>query len=666
MTSSWLNIRPESDFSLQNIPFAVFHDARNPSPRCASAIGDYVIDLSALASLGLLDDLPFGVHVFHEGVLNPFMELGRPSWRATRQRIQQLFTEGGDPVLKDNEELRNAVLVPLVDAVMHLPARIGDYTDFYSSREHATNVGIMFRGKENALQPNWLHLPVGYHGRASSVVVSGTDIVRPRGQLQKNKQDPKEGSTYGACNLLDFELEMGFFVGGPSTPLGRPLRMDEAEDRIFGLALFNDWSARDIQAWEYVPLGPFTAKNFASTISPWVVTLDALEPFRCPTSAEQQNDPVPLDYIQDPTYSSYDVKLEVAIKPEGSETASVVTRSNLRHLYWTIKQQLVHHTVTGCNLNAGDLLATGTISGQADDSFGSMLELSWRGAREVDLGNGVVRKFLKNGDTVIMRGACESPQGRVGFGECVGKILGDGSYDGMELPDTPVRATPKYYSFKLYSYWRSSCSWRVRIALAMKGIEFEHIPIHLVEDGGKHKQPEYTAVNPQQQLPTLEFTDREGNVHRVTQSLAIIEFLDEAFPHTVKLLPADTLARARARQFAEVINAGIQPLQNLSVLSSVKTAGEAGDLDGRGFAREAIMKGLSNLEVLVGSSHGRFSVGNSVTMADLCLIPQLYNARRFDINVDEFPTLKRIEDACATLAAFHAAHPDQQPDAPKA
>ena len=321
MATSWVPVDPTSDFSLQNIPFGVFHDARNPNPRCASAIGDFVVDLSTAASVGLFAGLPFDTQVFHDGALNGFMALGRSAWRATRERLQQLLTEGGDSVLRDNDELKSAVLVPLSTVTMHLPARIGDYTDFYSSREHATNVGIMFRGVDNALQPNWLHLPVGYHGRASSVVVSGTDIVRPRGQLQADKADPKLGSVYGPCNLPDFELEMGFFVGGPATPLGRPLRIEEAEDRIFGLALFNDWSARDVQAWEYVPLGPFTAKNFASTISPWIVTLDALEPFRCATSAGEQSEPVPLPYLQDATYSSYDVQLEVALKPDGSGDA---------------------------------------------------------------------------------------------------------------------------------------------------------------------------------------------------------------------------------------------------------------------------------------------------------------------------------------------------------
>jgi fumarylacetoacetase len=325
--------------------------------------------------------------------------------------------------------LSAANFVAQADAIMHMPANIGDYTDFYSSREHATNVGIMFRGVDNALQPNWLHLPVGYHGRASSVYLDGTDVVRPTGQLQVDPVDATQGSKYDACKLLDFELEMAFFVGGPENAPGTQISMAEAEDRIFGLVLLNDWSARDIQKWEYVPLGPFGAKNWASTISPWIVTLDALEPFRAPTSAGVQENPKPLDYLIDPTYSSYDIKLTVGVKSPTMAEPAVVTTSNFKNLYWNVKQQLVHHAVTGCNMRPGDLLGSGTISGQDETAFGSMLELCWKGSREVKLGeSGETRKFLRDGDYVVMEGICSKEGvGNVGFGKVGGNILPAGS-----------------------------------------------------------------------------------------------------------------------------------------------------------------------------------------------------------------------------------------------
>jgi len=301
---------------------------------------------------------------------------------------------------------------------MHLPATVGDYTDFYSSREHATNVGTMFRGKDNALMPNWLHLPVGYHGRSSSVVVSGTEFPRPKGQLCADEIKP----TFGACQLLDFELEMAFFMG-PGNQLGHPLTVHEAGDRIFGMVLLNDWSARDIQKWEYVPLGPFTAKNFCTTISPWIVTMEALAPFLC--EGPKQTEPQILPYLTDTTPSAYDIQLEVALKTAKTGDANfTICRSNFKYLYWSMKQQLCHHTVTGCNMKPGDLCGSGTISGSTPDSYGSMLELSWRGSKPIPLGEtGEVRKFLQDGDTVILKGHCEGHGLRIGFGECVGKVL---------------------------------------------------------------------------------------------------------------------------------------------------------------------------------------------------------------------------------------------------
>eukprot|EP00850_Spirogloea_muscicola_P001185 SM000004S15055 [mRNA] locus=s4:989786:993189:+ [translate_table: standard] len=370
------------------------------------------------------------------------MAMGRPAWREARATIQALLS-ADEPRVRDDADLRARALIPLDEVTMELPATIGDYTDFYSSREHATNVGTLFRGKDNALPTNWLHLPVGYHGRASSVVVSGTDIHRPRGQTT-----PPAGSStpeFRPSAVLDFELEMALFVG-PGTKLGQSVDIDKADDHIFGLVLMNDWSARDLQKWEYVPLGPFLGKSFGeagflvaaavhivgTTVSPWVVTLEALEPFLCEAPCQ---DPEPLSYLKESLRQTFDINLEVAIKPAGGETASTVCQSNFRHLYWTMRQQIAHHTINGCNLRPGDLLASGTISGPDEGSFGSMLELSWGGSREIALASGGgTRKFLKDGDEVIFTGYCQARPSRphttplggevtLGFGSCCGRVL---------------------------------------------------------------------------------------------------------------------------------------------------------------------------------------------------------------------------------------------------
>eukprot|EP00602_Paraphysomonas_sp_CaronLab_P009709 CAMPEP_0185024984 /NCGR_PEP_ID=MMETSP1103-20130426/8119_1 /TAXON_ID=36769 /ORGANISM="Paraphysomonas bandaiensis, Strain Caron Lab Isolate" /LENGTH=686 /DNA_ID=CAMNT_0027558089 /DNA_START=53 /DNA_END=2113 /DNA_ORIENTATION=- len=684
---SWIAVHPESHFPIQNLPFGIF-STPNASPRCGVAIGEFVIDMLILHQWGLLNGLGFDTSVFGQPTLNAFMATDRSCWRATRARLTDLLSENGDPRLRENEDLQKKCIVPMNIVQMHLPATIGDYTDFYSSREHATNVGIMFRGVDNALQPNWLHLPVGYHGRASSVVVSGTEVVRPSGQLQKSKENPKEGSTYGPCRLMDFELEMAFFVGGKPNPLGKALTIEEAEEHIFGVVMMNDWSARDIQAWEYVPLGPFTAKNFATSISPWVVSLDALEPFRCSSSAgPEQTDPnpTPLPYINDPNYATgaYDIKLEVAILPENQSTPSPVTRSNFRHLYWNMRQQLVHHSVTGCPMMPGDLLGSGTISGADESAFGSMLELSWRGSKEVPLVNssGEVRKFLKDGDDVIMSGYAEASDGsfRVGFGAVTGRVLPAGT--PRSTAEVSTCSTAKYGDFKLYSYWRSTSSWRVRIALALKGIPYETIPVDLSKLVGNTDATlpdEFrNGVNGMAQVPALEFSDASGTVHRLTQSMAILDFLDETFS-SPPLLPVDPLARARARQIAEVINSGIQPMQNLSVLRQVKDVellqadvGESGvHTDGRGFAKSSIEKGLKVVEQLVsaigGGSSGKFAAGTEYpTVADITIVPQLYNADRFGVDLSSYPSLVAVRDFVATHYAFQAAAPDAQPDAPK-
>ena len=360
------------------------------------------------------------------------MALGADAWDAVRSRLQDLLRADGAPDLRESETLREHVIVPLADVTMHLPAEIGDYTDFYSSRQHATNVGTMFRGPENALMPNWLHLPVGYHGRASSVVVSGTDVVRPSGQQRPDDDAPP---VFGPSKLLDIELELGFFVG-PGNDLGSPLPMAEAGRQIFGFVLVNDWSARDIQKWEYVPLGPFLGKNFATSVSPWVVSYAALEPFRIPGEAQDASagNPEPLPYLRQPEPRSLDIDLAVALETAAMREAGadphVVATSNAKNLYWSPEQQLVHHTVNGCNARPGDLMASGTISGEEPGSYGSFLELSWRGTQPLDLPDGDTRTFLRDGDRVLLSGEAVRGDLRIGFGEVTGTILPSGSTTG--------------------------------------------------------------------------------------------------------------------------------------------------------------------------------------------------------------------------------------------
>lgn len=411
--SSWIAVSSDSDFPIQNIPFGVFKTAEK-SPRVATIIGDTIIDLAELAKAGYFSDLEVDTAVFNQSSINDFMALGKKAARAVRDRISDLF-EKNNTELVGNTQVLADVLHNKKEVELLLPVQVGDYTDFYSSREHATNVGTMFRDPDNALLPNWLHLPVGYHGRASSIVVSGTEIHRPKGQQRPDDSLPP---VCGPCRLLDFELEMAFIIGQP-TNMGQRISTAEADDYIFGLALFNDWSARDIQKWEYIPLGPFLAKSFASTLSPWIVTLDALEPFR--TKGYEQ-DPEVLPYLQYEGQKNYDIKLEVAIQPEAGE-AKVVCNSNFKHLYWTMTQQLAHHTINGCNVKVGDMCASGTISGPTPDSYGSMLEISWRGTKPVDMPDGTQRRFINDGDTVVMKGFGEVNGVRIGFGECTGKVL---------------------------------------------------------------------------------------------------------------------------------------------------------------------------------------------------------------------------------------------------
>ncbi len=410
---SWLTIAPDSDFSIHNIPFGIFSHPNFEGCRVATAIGNSVIDLKALYDLAFFHDLAIE-DVFENNQLNDFIAQGKNKTSAVRQRLIQLFSEGD---FLDAQKLAAHYVYSMQDVTLHLPIKIGDYTDFYSSREHATNVGIMFRDPANALLPNWLHIPVGYHGRASSIVVSGTPIRRPKGQILP----PEGGDTpiFSESKRLDFELEMAFIVG-KSTQMGETIATSEADDYIFGLTLFNDWSARDIQQWEYVPLGPFLGKNFGSTMSPWVVTLEALEPFRCAGPVQEKK---VLPYLEYEGQKNYDISLEVLIQPKDSE-ASTVSNSNFKYMYWNMNQQLTHHTVNGCNVNIGDVMASGTISGATPDSYGSMLEIAWKGTKPVTLSDGKERRFILDGDTVIMRGFAEKDGIRVGFGEASGTVIG--------------------------------------------------------------------------------------------------------------------------------------------------------------------------------------------------------------------------------------------------
>lgn len=415
---SWLPIPSDSDFPLENIPFGIFRTAEDPAPRAATIIGDTIIDLKHLAKYGYFDGhLAFDHGVLAQASLNAFIGLGKKATQAVRTRLQKIFEEN-NPELRDYPHFREWVCLPVQKVEMLLPIEIGDYTDFYSSREHATNVGTMFRDPANALLPNWLHLPVGYHGRSSSIVASGTPVRRPVGQSEPTPENNNLPG-FGPSRQVDFELEMAFVVGR-NTELGQRIPVAHAEDFIFGMMIFNDWSARDLQKWEYVPLGPFLGKNFGSSVSPWIVTLQALEPFR--TSGPEQHSPEPLPYLRGAGPSTFDISLEVVIQPENSPEQTVC-RSNFRYLYWSMAQQLAHHTVNGCNVRIGDLMASGTISGPTPDSFGSMLELAWKGTKPVSMADGSERKFIQDHDTVTMRAFAQKDGLRIGFGEVRSEVL---------------------------------------------------------------------------------------------------------------------------------------------------------------------------------------------------------------------------------------------------
>ena len=410
---SWINVPENSDFPIQNIPYGVFL-TKEDVITIGTRIGECAIDMGALQQLGYFEGIELTDDMFMQDTLNDFISDGKKTWRLVRNRLAEIFDKENS-LLRDNAEHREIIIFKMEDIEMQLPVLIGDYTDFYSSKEHATNVGKMFRDPENALLPNWLHIPVGYHGRSSTIVPSGIPVHRPMGQTLPNGET---SPVFGPSRLVDFELETAFITTDVNV-MGENILINEAEDYIFGMVLLNDWSARDIQKWEYVPLGPFLAKNFASSISPWIVTMDALEPFK--TKGPKQ-EPTPLPYLQQKGKHAFDINLEVYIQPENVE-ATLVSKSNFKHMYWSMSQQLTHHTSNGCRVNSGDMMGSGTISGPTEDSFGSMLELTWGGKNPITLKDGSERKFINDNDTVIIKGHCQNSSMRIGFGEVASKLL---------------------------------------------------------------------------------------------------------------------------------------------------------------------------------------------------------------------------------------------------
>ncbi len=409
----WVEVPENSDFPIQNLPFGIFK-TQYLEPGAGVAIGHCILDLTYLHENGFFDELGLPVGVFNQQYLNDFIGLGKKTTSAVRNRIAELL-DINNKELQSNKAACAIALIPMEEAEMLMPIKVQNYTDFYSSIEHATNVGTMFRDPDNALLPNWKHIPVGYHGRASSIIPSGVNIHRPKGQT---KAPDAELPTFGPSKRLDFELETAF-ITCKENALGDSISTEKADDHIFGFVLFNDWSARDMQVWEYVPLGPFLAKNFASSISPWIVTMDALEPFRVP-GVEQK--PEVLPYLEYEGDKNFDVQLEVYLQPQGGEE-NLICQSNFKHMYWNVNQQLAHHSVNGCNIQVGDMYASGTISGPTPDSYGSMLELAWKGTKPLKLSDGSERKFIEDGDTVIMRGYAQNEGVRIGFGEVKCKVL---------------------------------------------------------------------------------------------------------------------------------------------------------------------------------------------------------------------------------------------------
>jgi fumarylacetoacetase len=397
----------EVKFTIDTIPFGIYSQDEHSERKICSAIGDEIIDLRYLADSGLFDDLNILPNFFSTSTLNEFIALGKSKTNAIRSKIQL--------AAQTSAFKHHFCPAKINDVILHLPIKIGDYTDFYSSEQHATNVGIMFRDKDNALLPNWKHIPIAYHGRASSIMVSGTNFHRPKGQIKVTEADPP---IFAPTKALDFELEIATVIG-KSTQLGQAINVDEAKDYVFGFVIFNDWSARDIQRWEYIPLGPFLAKNFFSSISPWVIPIEALEDFKVKA---QPQDPTVLPYLQQKDPHTFDVNLEV-ILTTAEQVSTVISKSNFKHLYWTVAQQIAHHTSNGCPIDVGDLMASGTISGPEKSSFGSMLELAWGGKAPITLADGSQRKFIEDGDTITIRAYNEQGGKSINFGEVTNTVL---------------------------------------------------------------------------------------------------------------------------------------------------------------------------------------------------------------------------------------------------
>ena len=410
---SWIEVPENSDFPIQNIPFGVFI-TKDDVITIGTRIGDCAIDMGALQKLNYFQGIDLTDDMFMQDTLNDFISDGKKTWRLVRNRLAEIF-DSTNPILRDNEAHRNSIIFNVNDIEMQLPVLIGDFTDFYSSKEHANNIGLLFNNKEKALPANWFHMPIGYHGRSSSIIPSGISIYRPMGQtLPKGETTP----VFGPSRMVDFELETAFITTDANI-MGESIPINEAEDYIFGMVLLNDWSARDIQKWESMSFGPFLAKNFASSISCWIVTMDALEPFR--TKGPNQ-DPAPFPYLRLKGKNNFDINLEVSIQPEKAE-ATLVSKTNFKYLYWSMIQQLSHHSCNGCRVNSGDLIGSGTISGSTPNSYGSMLELTWGGKNPIILKDGTERKFINDGDTVTIKGYCKNNEIRIGFGEVSSKVL---------------------------------------------------------------------------------------------------------------------------------------------------------------------------------------------------------------------------------------------------
>jgi len=413
--TTWVDVPDDCDFSIYNIPFGVYR-ALNGAPRCCTAIGQYIVDLSVLADNSYFSNIAgLTKDVFKKDTLNDFIGLGKECTNAVRERIIELLSVG-NPELQSRADVLSPALIPMQAVTMHMPVEVGDYTDFYSSKEHASNIGSLLRDPQNPLLPNWKHLPVAYHGRASSIVVSGSPVVRPFGQFKKTSTDLEP--VFAPTDRLDYELELAFVIG-KNSKVGERISVDEAEQFIFGFLLFNDWSARDIQSWEYAPLGPFLSKNFMSSVSPWIVTTEALASFKVRGPAP---DVQLLPYLQSDGDQNYDVELQVLLAPDGGEP-QLLSMTNFRYMYWNASQQLAHHTVTGCNVKVGDLMASGTISGPGENAQGCLMELTRNGQVSFPLNNGTTRLFLQDGDTVIMKAAAQKDGIRIGFGEVTGSVV---------------------------------------------------------------------------------------------------------------------------------------------------------------------------------------------------------------------------------------------------